>query len=105
MRKMMSKMWKDDAGIVAFEYLLVATIVGLALVIGLSAVSSAINAELVELANAILALNQGYSVAGQSACQSFKTGSAALDEASLTGFGNIPAPGASLISTGVTVCP
>ena len=53
MRKMFAKMWKDDDGIVAFEYLLVATVIGLALVVGLSAVSIAINAEFAELANAI----------------------------------------------------
>ena len=46
MRNLFVKMWKDDAGIVAFEYLLVATIIGLGLVVGLTAVSAALNAEL-----------------------------------------------------------
>jgi Flp pilus assembly pilin Flp len=64
---MMHKLWNDDAGIVALEYLLVATIVGLGLVVGLSAVSEAINVELTELANAILAIDQSYSYAGLSA--------------------------------------
>ncbi|MCE9534487.1 MAG: hypothetical protein K8T89_25700 [Planctomycetes bacterium] len=68
MRKLFSKMWNDDAGIVAFEYLLVATLIGLALVVGLATVSAALNAELVELANAILQLNQSYAVNSASVC-------------------------------------
>jgi Flp pilus assembly pilin Flp len=65
MRKLMLKLWNDDAGIVALEYLLVATIVGLGLVVGLAALEKALNAELTELGNAIGALSQGYSVAGE----------------------------------------
>lgn len=109
MRKMFSKMWNDDAGIVAFEYLLVATILGLALVVGLAAVSNALNAEMTELANAILALDQGYSVASQSTCVSFKAGSSASDSTGNMTFGkSLPAisPAAtSAVSTGVSVCP
>ena len=61
MRKMMLKLWNDDAGIVALEYLLVATIVGLGLVVGLSNLEIALDNELTELANAITALDQSYS--------------------------------------------
>jgi Flp pilus assembly pilin Flp len=60
MRKLMLRLWGDDAGIVALEYLLVATIVGLGLVVGLSALETALNTELTELANAILAVDQSY---------------------------------------------
>jgi Flp pilus assembly pilin Flp len=87
MRKLFLKMWKDDAGIVAFEYLLVATIVGLGLVVGLSAVSVALNAELTELAQAILALDQTYSVASQSTCVSSKNGSSAQDTNGSVSYG------------------
>lgn len=79
MRKTFAKMWNDDAGIVAFEYLLVATIVGIALVVGLAAVSNALNAELSELAGAILTLNQTYSYATQSTCVSNSGGSSFID--------------------------
>ncbi len=107
MRKMMSKMWKDDAGIVAFEYLLVATILGLALVVGLAAVSNALNAELVELANAILALDQGYTVASQSTCVSFKAGSTAQDVITNVQYANSLVPvtiqGTQTLNT--VVCP
>ncbi len=62
---MFRKLWKDDGGIVALEYLMVATIVGLGLAVGLSALSASLNAELVELGQAILGLNQTYSVTDQ----------------------------------------
>jgi Flp pilus assembly pilin Flp len=65
MKNLFLKLWADDAGIVALEYLLVATIVGLGLVVGLAAVNSAMTSELTELANAILSLNQDYSFTGK----------------------------------------
>jgi Flp pilus assembly pilin Flp len=65
MRNLMLRLWKDDAGIVALEYLLVATIVGLGLVVGLGALSYSINSDLTELANAILAVDAGYVIFGQ----------------------------------------
>jgi Flp pilus assembly pilin Flp len=86
--KMFAKLWADDAGIVALEYLLVATIVGLGLVVGLAALEGALNAELTELANAILALSQGYEVATQSTCKGTKQGSQALDTPDLITFFN-----------------
>jgi len=65
MKRQLLKLWNDDAGIVALEYLLLATIVGLGLVVGLSALSEALNQEMVELSNAILALDQSYTYASQ----------------------------------------
>lgn len=109
MRKMFSKMWNDDAGIVALEYLLVASILGMALVVGLSTVSVAINAELTELANAILAIDQGYSVVSQSTCDAFKSGSTVTGSAYHIGYGNsltaVTPIGNQSSGTGVTVCP
>jgi len=65
MKRMLLKLWNDDSGIVALEYLLLATIVGLGLVVGLSALSEALNQEMVELSNAILALDQSYTFSAQ----------------------------------------
>ena len=76
---MIKKFWNDDAGIVALEYLLVATIIGLGLVVGLQAVSRALSTELVELADAINAIDQTYSYNGFSTCGASKAGSAASD--------------------------
>jgi Flp pilus assembly pilin Flp len=105
MRKTFSQMWNDDAGIVALEYLLVGTIVGLALVVGLSAVSSAINAELVELGNAILALDQSYQTATQSSCTSYKTGTRTSDTAANINYGEGAPAITTSVSSNVTVCP
>ena len=84
MQKMWLKLWQDDAGIVALEYLLVATIVGLGLVVGLSNLEIALDNELTELANAITALDQSYSFvsvfgAGASGTTSGKRGTIATD--------------------------
>lgn len=80
MRKMMQRLWQDDAGIVALEYLLVATIVGLGLVVGLSNLEIALDTELTELANAITALDQGYSFVGVvSNNGSYKNGTCTTD--------------------------
>jgi Flp pilus assembly pilin Flp len=64
MKSTFRKLWQDDEGIVALEYLLVATIVGLGLVIGLAAIFTAMSSELSELSNAIMALNQDFGVIG-----------------------------------------
>jgi Flp pilus assembly pilin Flp len=79
MSHLLLKLWKDDAGIVALEYLLVATIIGLGLVVGLAAIESGLNAELSEGANAIMALSQGYAIGDQSCCGAFRQGSQAID--------------------------
>jgi len=103
MRNLLVKMWNDDAGIVAFEYLLVATIIGLGLVVGLSAVSAALNVQLTELGQAILTLNESYSISTQSNCQAIKYGGGA----SQSTFGNLTYSTASptITSIGANACP
>ena len=88
MSNMMRKLWKDDCGaLIAMEFLFVATILVIGIVVGLSAVRTAINDELTELANAILALSQGYIISGQSGCCAQSDGSQAIDTPAL-----IPGP-------------
>ena len=99
---MFAKMWNDEAGNVALEYLLLATIVGLGLVVGFSALSNGLNAEYTELSNAILSLDQSYTYDGSSNCNAFKVGSAATDTAITLGY-TTPAPTATSIA--VSVCP
>jgi Flp pilus assembly pilin Flp len=96
MRNLMLKLWRDDAGIVALEYLLVATIVGLGLVVGLAAVEGAMDAELTELANAIQSLDQSYSFAGQSSCIASKSGSFAVDAPSSISLKSSPGTGQNI---------
>lgn len=60
MRRLLSRWWHDEAGfILSSELVLIATIVILAAVVGLSEVSLAINHELNDVANAFYAVNQG----------------------------------------------
>ena len=84
MRTLFSKLWKDDCGaLIAMEFLFVATILVIGIIVGLVAVRDAINVELSELANAILALSEGYAFSGQSGCCAFTDGSQAVDNPSL----------------------
>jgi len=100
---MFAQFWKDESGAAAIEYLFLATIVGIGLVVGFCSLARAINVEYVELGNAVLALNQGYSVSGTSGCACSTTGSAASDTAGLLSFAPVAPPTASLIN--VTACP
>jgi len=80
MKLLAKKLWSDDDGaLIAMEFLFVATILVIGIIVGLSAVRVAVNAELSELANAILALSQGYSLAGQTGCCAATDGSQAID--------------------------
>jgi Flp pilus assembly pilin Flp len=84
MTKLFLKLWKDDAGaIIAAEYLFIATILVIGIIAGLANVRDAINTELSELANAYLALSQGYIISGQSGCCSSVDGSQAIDTPAL----------------------
>jgi Flp pilus assembly pilin Flp len=100
---MFAKFWNDESGVVAIEYLFLSTIVGIGLVVGFCSLARAINVEYAELGNAILALNQSYSVSGTSGCACSVTGSAATDTAGLLSFAPVAPPVASNIN--VTACP
>jgi hypothetical protein len=52
-------------------------------IVGLTAVRSAINAELTQLGNAFLALSQGYTISGQSGGSAQVDGSQAIDQPQL----------------------
>ena len=83
---MFAKLWNDEAGVIAVEYLFLVTIVGLGLVVGFSTLEGAINVEYTELSNAILGLSQGYQVSTQSGCKGVKQGSNVTDTAGLATF-------------------
>jgi Flp pilus assembly pilin Flp len=76
MKHLLAKLWKDDCGaLIATEFLFIATILVIGIIVGLTAVRSAVNVELTNLANAILALNMSYSFGGQSGCCAETSGS------------------------------
>lgn len=96
MRNLFSKLWNDDKGIVALEYLLVATIVGLGLVVGLAALEGALNVELSELANAILNISQANSIDTQSNCKASKQGWNVTDASTSVNFSHAAEPAAAI---------
>jgi Flp pilus assembly pilin Flp len=76
MRQLLNNLWNDDAGaLIAAEYLFVATILVIGTIVGLSGLREAVNIELTELGNALLALSQGYTINGTAT----STGSASTD--------------------------
>ena len=80
MRNLMVRLWNDDAGaLIAAEWVFVATILVLGAITGLVAVRQAVIAELHDVANALLALNQSFSFSGQSNCESSTAGSQFID--------------------------
>jgi Flp pilus assembly pilin Flp len=80
MKRVIERLWKDDGGaLIAMEFLFVATILVLGIIVGLVGLREAVKAELTELGNAILALSQGFTIAGNSGCCSSTDGSQAID--------------------------
>jgi len=78
-KQLFRKLWSDDQGaLIAMEFLFVAVITVIGIITGLVAVRNAINTELTELANAILALSPGYAFSGQSGCCAYTDGSQAI---------------------------
>jgi Flp pilus assembly pilin Flp len=94
---MFAKLWNDEAGVVTIEYLVLGTVIGLGLVIGVSNLEGSINAELTELGNAVMGLSQGYQIDDQSGCKAFKDGSDVDDTPQDAGFGS------SGLATGSTI--
>jgi Flp pilus assembly pilin Flp len=95
----LARMWFDDRGaVIATEYLFVVTILVIGIIVGLSNLRSALNAELTELGNAILALSQGYTIQGEIGANASVDGSQAIDTAGfMTGANQIPPSNPSLI--------
>lgn len=80
MKSMLKKLWNDDGGaLIATEFLFVATILVIGIIVGLVGVRNAVVAELTEFGNAVLALSQGYTIQGLTGCCSAVDGSQAID--------------------------
>jgi hypothetical protein len=77
---MLRKLWSDDCGaLLASEFMFMFAMLTVGTVTGLVAVRQAMISELVETANAIMALNQSYSFSGQSFAEAWTAGSSATD--------------------------
>jgi hypothetical protein len=96
---LMLRLWRDDcgSGLLTAEWLFLFTILVLGLISGLVAVRQALISELVESAQALLALNQSFSFSGQSNCEASTAGSSASDTTNTIGEGSV-APSTADIS-------
>jgi Flp pilus assembly pilin Flp len=78
-KRLIDRLWKDDGGaLIAMEFLFVATILVIGIIAGLVNVREAVKLELTALANAILALNPGFIISGNSGCCAATSGSQAI---------------------------
>ena len=95
---MIRKLWNDEAGfLISTEAVLYWTIVVLGILTGLVAVRQAVISELVETAQAIMAINQSFSFSGQTNCESSTAGSSASDTTNTITEGSV-APSTANIS-------
>lgn len=62
MKNLAWKMWSDEEGLLAFEWVLLVTLLTIGIVSGLSAARDAIIDELGDVAEAMLALDQSYTI-------------------------------------------
>lgn len=80
MRNVMARLWNDDDGaLIAVEWIFLATILILGVIVGMVAVRQAIIAEFHDIANSLLALNQSFRITGQSNCESSTAGTFFFD--------------------------
>lgn len=77
---MLKKLWNDDAGVVTLEYLVLGTFLGLALIVGVTAVAASLNGELSELSQAIGTFNQNYSSTSYANCSAQAGGSSSTGD-------------------------
>lgn len=78
----MKQLWTDDRGaLIATEFLFLATILVLGIVVGLTALRNAVVNEFEDFAGAVGALSQAYSFSGTSGCcGAFTNGSFFIDQ-------------------------
>ncbi len=74
------KLWSDDQGqLLTIEFIFMAVILVIGLIVGWVAIRNAITTELYVLANAILELDLSYSFGGLSGCCAAVSGTQAID--------------------------
>ena len=70
------QLWADEAGaVLTAEAVMVGSVAVIGSVVGLSAASSAVNAEMTEMASAIRSLDQSYLIQGRKSCGAWTAGS------------------------------
>ncbi len=62
MKSMLNRVWREDEGVLTFEWILLITVLVIGVVGGLSAVRDAIITELGDVAEAMISLDQSYTI-------------------------------------------
>lgn len=105
MRNLLVRLHNDDAGIVTLEYLVLATFIGLGVIVGAHVVGAALNEEATEVAQAITGLDQSWTADGYWACDAIKSGGAAIrDEAGTIQGGSYAATESGWTDIGASFC-
>jgi hypothetical protein len=86
--RLLRTLWDDDCGggLMSSELLFLYSILVLGSVSGLVAMRQALLSELTESAQSLLALNQSFSLSGQTNCESSAAGSSASDSSDTIGL-------------------
>jgi hypothetical protein len=104
MQKILAQLWTDDNGaLLASEWLFLATILVIGEIVGLANLRTAVNVELSEFGNALMAVSQGFFIAGQVGCGATVDGSQAIDNPALVN--PITSAGAPLIPSVIDLLP
>jgi Flp pilus assembly pilin Flp len=95
MRHLLQRLWRDDRGaLISVEYLFFSTIVIIGSIIGMANLRDAINVELTETANALMAISQGFTISGVSGTTAQTSGSQAIDTPTVAGDITLTPPAA-----------
>ncbi|MDW8038623.1 MAG: hypothetical protein RMI90_11370 [Thermoguttaceae bacterium] len=62
MKSLLKRVWKEDRGVLTFEWVLLITVLVIGIVGGLSAVRDALITELGDVAQAMISLDQSYTI-------------------------------------------
>jgi Flp pilus assembly pilin Flp len=98
MKKVVMRMWKEEDGVLSFEWVLLLTLLTIGIVSGVAAARDAIIDELGDVAEAMLALDQSYTIDNplqvqvHAATTSAASDSAFVDAFLFTDCGRIGAP-------------
>lgn len=93
MTRFLRDLWKDDVGtIVSIELLFLFVVLTLGTIAGWTNIRAAVNSEMTEMANSLLALDQSYSIADAVGCNplNVSNGSQAIDADALLDWAQLP---------------
>ena len=84
---MMTQIWNDESGILTFEWILLFTLLTIGIVGGVATIRNATNLESAEAADAIVALNQSYTVTASLGGVVKSTGAITYTTSNISGMG------------------